>query len=276
MMDLTKKNQRFRDLPKKDKVLRLASWLLVLIQITLCVVTFIIYFPSYTSKSIGVAFLTLIPFILELIIRRRWKAWIFFFYQVYIFLAITLGLICSFYQIFEWYDYALHITAGYLFSVVALGIMSQFKSYKQMSVPLRLFFCFGIAMMVCVGWEIYEWLSDLIRGTELQDIVVPGYGAPLVTDTMQDMCCNVVGALIWTVQYAIGKCTKCDMAVSFIEKQFCFTHWYDIPGAEPPVKEKRVKKTAKVDKKQEEVEKNNEISTKNQKITPPQPSNLES
>ena len=82
-------------------------------------------------------------------------------------------------------------------------------------------FCLFCTLAIELVWEMSEWFGDLFLGQTAQGEPVPGYKVPFVTDTDLDMLCNLIGGIIFSIQFAIGKYTKYSLGINYIEIELC-------------------------------------------------------
>lgn len=112
---------------------------------------------------------------------------------VFIFAAIVLGELRSFYDSFWWWDSILHAVAGFGVAVIAFIILSLVYNNSDLrSTPFltSLFaICFSIALSAV--WEIYEFTVDSITATTNMQ--------PSASDTMWDLIVATLGASVAAV-----------------------------------------------------------------------------
>lgn len=217
---------KFKDLPKKDKIFRIIN-LSLMIMLFFATIGLMIYYIKTGDKNnrmfacIAMSVVYLIPFILELIIGRRIQNLVTFYFLVYALVAGFVGSCLSLYKTTTWYDIPVHILAGYTFSFFGIFILSRLEKYHSLKPITIIIFCFFCTLSVELVWELIEWFSDLVLHQTAQGDIVPGYNAPLVTDTNLDMLCNLVGGIIFSIQFLIGKYTKFSFGVKFFEEELC-------------------------------------------------------
>ena len=215
---------KFKDLTKKDKIFRVIN-LALLISLLLATIGILIYHLKTGDKNnrmfscISMCIVYLIPFAVELILGRRIQNLVTFYFLVYALFAGFIGSCIGLYKMTSWYDIPVHILAGYTFSFFGIFILSRLEKYHSLKPITIIIFCFFCTLSVELVWELIEWFSDLVLNQTAQGDIVPGYNAPLVTDTNLDMLCNFVGGLIFAIQFLIGKFTKCSMGVKFFEEE---------------------------------------------------------
>ncbi len=116
---------------------------------------------------------------------------------VFVFAALFLGEIQSYYVRFWWWDIALHTSSGLLMGILGFLLVYVLNESERVDIHMRAHFValFAFLFAVAVGtlWEIFEFAMDQIAGTNMQK---PMLGDPSgLTDTMWDMIVNALGAL---------------------------------------------------------------------------------
>ena len=116
---------------------------------------------------------------------------------VFVFAALFLGEIHSYYARFWWWDIALHTSSGLLMGILGFLLVYVLNENEHADLHMRPVFValFAFLFSVTVGtlWEIFEFAMDQIIGTNMQK---PMLGDPSgLTDTMWDMIVNALGAL---------------------------------------------------------------------------------
>ena len=131
-------------------------------------------------------------------------------FAVIIIFAI-LGEGFKFYQKFYWWDLLLHFIAGICFVSIGLGTA---KCVPNLKLKHMLIFSFMFALTSHIGWEIFEFICDLIFNLNMQrwhfDPDMPDtYGkiisvrTPGVIDIMTDFIANITGAFLMCIGYLL-------------------------------------------------------------------------
>ena len=150
---------------------------------------------------LGIIALVLSPTLL----RRRLPVVIPAEFQVlavgFVFAALFLGEIRSYYEQIWWWDIALHTSSGLLLGLLGFLLVYILNENERVDVHLRprfvALFAFLFAVAVGAVWEIFEFSMDRIFGTTMQK---PMFGDDSgLTDTMWDLIVDTVGALIISV-----------------------------------------------------------------------------
>lgn len=117
---------------------------------------------------------------------------------VFVFAALFLGEMRSYYARFWWWDIALHTSSGLLMGILGFLLVYVLNEDERANIHMRprfmALFAFLFAVTVGTLWEIFEFSMDRIVGTTMQK---PMLGDPSgLTDTMWDMIVNALGALV--------------------------------------------------------------------------------
>lgn len=164
------------------------------------------YTLMLTQCALGIVVL----FVPDLIQRRfscRIPNHLTILYYIFLYCAIYLGEVRSFYYLIPFWDSILHgFSAGMLgvfgFWLVDLLNESEIVRVKLSPVFVSLFaFCFAVTAGSV--WEIYEFLGDELLGLNMQKfrtaegIILHGHEA--LSDTMKDIIIDSLGALLIAV-----------------------------------------------------------------------------
>jgi uncharacterized membrane protein YjdF len=136
------------------------------------------------------------------IIGRRFRITIPSEFQVlailFVFAALFLGEIRSYYTRLWWWDIALHASSGLLLGILGFLLVYVLNESDRVAMHMRprfvAFFAFLFAVTAGTLWEIFEFAMDQLFGTNMQK---PMLGDPSgLTDTMWDLIVDTLGALI--------------------------------------------------------------------------------
>ncbi len=140
------------------------------------------------------------------ILSRRWKVIVpsgmIFGYVVFLYCAIFLGEVRSFYYLVPYWDVILHCFSGMMLGALGFSIVYILNNEQNVKVNLSpafvTLFSFCFAMMIGVLWEIYEFTGDGLFGLNMQKFMLED-GTPLVgraalSDTMKDLIVDSCGA----------------------------------------------------------------------------------
>ncbi len=116
---------------------------------------------------------------------------------IFVFAALFLGEIQSYYVRFWWWDIALHTSSGLLMGILGFLLIYVLNENEHIDIHMRprfmALFAFLFAVTVGTLWEIFEFTMDQVIGTNMQKAML---GDPSgLTDTMWDMIVNALGAL---------------------------------------------------------------------------------
>ena len=214
---------KFNDLTKKDKTFRIVNLIIMAISFLVCLGLIIYYFAIGDPNdrclgSIGIAVIVLLPYFFEIIFRRRLSNVIFLTYEIYAIFSGVLGVCVNFYSLIWFYDIVIHLIAGYVFSLLGILFLLKIEDYKKLNPWTIIVVCLSITLAIELIWEIAEWTVSLF-GFDVQGEFVPGYNASLVTDTMEDILCNFIGGIVFSIHLIIGKFSKYNLGIKFYEKE---------------------------------------------------------
>lgn len=115
---------------------------------------------------------------------------------LFVFAALFLGEVRSFYERFWWWDIVLHASSGLLLGIFGFLLVYVLNESERVELEMRprfvALFAFLFAFATGALWEIFEFSMDRIFGTTMQK---PMFGDTSgLTDTMWDLIVDAVGA----------------------------------------------------------------------------------
>ncbi len=158
----------------------------------------------------------LLVIFLPMVLERKWKIQIPSFmvslYFIFLYCAIYLGEVRSFYNTVPHWDTVLHTFSGLMLGALGFVVVdwlnkSNFARVQLSPVFVGLFaFCFAVAAGAV--WEIWEYAWDCTMNLNMQKYLTPE-GVPLVGqaalwDTMKDIIVDTIGAFIIAVAGSIS------------------------------------------------------------------------
>ena len=148
-----------------------------------------------TIVSAGSFALTFIPSVMERSIKVSLPVSFQVVLLIFIFGAQFLGEIFDYYERFWWWDVLLHGWSGILLGTVGFLLVYILNTASGVKVVMSPFFVafFALCFAVTCGvvWEVFEFLMDLVFGTNMQKSGL--------NDTMGDLLIDTAGALIVSV-----------------------------------------------------------------------------
>lgn len=150
---------------------------------------------------------------------------------IFIFAALYLGEVQSFYQRFWWWDITLHASAGLLMGIVGFLLVYLLNESTQVKLHMTpgfiSLFAFLFAVTIGTLWEIFEFFMDQFFGLNMQKTMLGDSSG--LTDTMWDMIVNAIGACLISImgwRYLKGNQTLFvrDWIRTFIQKN---PSWFD-------------------------------------------------
>lgn len=120
---------------------------------------------------------------------------------LFVFAALFLGEVRSYYEKIWWWDIALHTSSGLLLGIFGFLLVYVLNESKRILFTMRprfvAFFAFLFAVSVGAIWEIFEFGMDSIFGTRMQKPMLNDPSG--LTDTMWDLIVDTFGALTISV-----------------------------------------------------------------------------
>ncbi len=145
-----------------------------------------------------------LPSILERKFRFELPSLLYGFYIVFLYCAIFLGEVRSFYYLVPQWDSVCHFCSSMMMGFFGLMVVTILNRDRHLAVNLSPFFvclfafCFSVALGAV--WEIYEFAADGLFGMNMQKFmladgtVLAGHAA--LADTMKDIIVDVLGSLL--------------------------------------------------------------------------------
>ncbi|MBP3704670.1 MAG: hypothetical protein J6I98_03955 [Clostridia bacterium] len=138
---------------------------------------------------------------------HRWDVQIprvmFLMYIAFLYCAIFLGEVQSFYYRVPHWDTILHTCSGAMLGALGFSMITIFNNTERIPINLSplfvaLFaFCFALALGGV--WEIYEYAADCLLGTNMQKFALDDgtqlLGQAALRDTMKDIIVDAIGAV---------------------------------------------------------------------------------
>ena len=125
-------------------------------------------------------------------------------YYLFIYCAIFLGEVLSFYYTVPLWDSTLHAASSAMLTLLGLSICTLLCQNNVARVAVKpifvYLFAFGFALAVGVLWEIYEFTFDAMLGLNMQKFQTAAgvdlVGRAALADTMKDIIIDTVAAFI--------------------------------------------------------------------------------
>ncbi|MBN1276560.1 MAG: hypothetical protein JXA35_03640 [Deltaproteobacteria bacterium] len=189
---------------KKDKTThgiasRTHKWIVRIILIIMAVEWILLIIEKHWLSYLLV-FMIITLVISPEILRKRFDVTIPTEFQIlaiiFVFAALFLGEVRSYYERFWWWDIALHTSSGLLLGIVGFLLVYVLNEHKRIDFYMhpRFVALFAFVFAVAVGalWEIFEFAMDRIFGTNMQKPMLGDYSG--LADTMWDLIVDILGA----------------------------------------------------------------------------------
>ena len=143
-------------------------------------------------------------------IERKWSIsipnYMYVLYFVFLYCAVYLGEVHSFYYVIPYWDNILHAFSGAMLGASGYAIVIILNNAKEVNLQLSPFFvamfAFCFALTIGTIWEIYEYLVDCMFGLNMQKYMLQDgtflAGQKALQDTMEDIMVDAVSALAVT------------------------------------------------------------------------------
>ena len=148
-----------------------------------------------------------LPSILERKFHFVLPSLLYGFYIVFLYCAIFLGEVRSFYYLVPQWDSICHFCSSMMMGFFGLMVVTILNRDQHLAVSLSPFFVclFAFCFSVTIGslWEIYEFIGDGLFGLNMQKFMTAQgellVGHNALRDPMKDIIVDVLGALLASV-----------------------------------------------------------------------------
>lgn len=119
-------------------------------------------------------------------------------YYIFLIPAMVLGIDLDIYKIWTPLDKVAHCASGVLAAVVAWEISGQAYAKRPAAKWYKYLFMICFTAMTAAVWECFEYGSDKLFGTHMQELISVG-----LDDTMQDILFALGGGILTTLLIGI-------------------------------------------------------------------------
>ena len=145
-----------------------------------------------------------IPSFLERKLKFELPTVLYVLYLVFLYCAITLGEVRSFYYLIPHWDVFLHAFSSMmtgLFGYMLITIINRNdRLVVQLSPIFVAMFAFCFSVMIGAVWEVYEFTFDGLLGLNMQKFALADgtelSGHLALADTMKDIIVDILGAMV--------------------------------------------------------------------------------
>ena len=161
----------------------------------------------------------MIPTFIERKLSISIPNYMYVMYFIFLYCAIYLGEVRSFYYLIPYWDTILHAFSGAMLGALGFSLISILNNTKEIDLELSPFFIslFAFCFAVAAGaiWEIYEFSVDSLLSLNMQKYMLadgtPLIGQEALADTMKDIIVDAISALvISTAGYIVNKISDSD------------------------------------------------------------------
>ncbi len=145
---------------------------------------------------------------IPMLIEQKWSIsipnYMYVLYFIFLYCAIYLGEVRSFYYIIPYWDTILHAFSGAMLGALGFALISILNNSKRIHLQLSPFFvamfAFCFALAAGALWEIYEYIADSLFSLNMQKYMLKGgtllTGQEALADTMKDIIVDAISALV--------------------------------------------------------------------------------
>ena len=161
------------------------------------------YSLMFTQSVLGI-FAMMLPSLLSKNLRIVIPSNMMILYVVFLYCAIFLGEVRSYYYDVPHWDTILHCFSGSMLGAIGFSVVSLLNDTDI--IPMNLspvfvsLFAFCFALTLGVFWEVYEYSFDGFLGLNMQKFMteegIEFVGRKAINDTMKDLIVDAVGAFV--------------------------------------------------------------------------------
>lgn len=160
------------------------------------------YTLMFVQCLLGIVAL-LLPNLFEKKLQVKIPSYMMILYVIFLYCAIFLGEVRSFYYTVKHWDTILHTFSGGMLGALGFSFVSLLNQHEK--VPMNLsplfvaIFALCFAVTLGVAWEIYEFTFDGVLGLNMQKFMLEDgtklIGRSALADTMKDLIVDTLGAV---------------------------------------------------------------------------------
>lgn len=144
-------------------------------------------------------------------LERKWRidipSYMHIVFVVFLYAAIYLGEVRSFYYKVPHWDTILHTFSGAMIGALGFSLVKLLNDSDKVKITLSpvfvAIFAFSFALGIGALWEIYEFSFDKLLGLNMQKVAyedgTPMVGRMALADTMKDLIVDTLGALATSI-----------------------------------------------------------------------------
>lgn len=164
------------------------------------------YVLMFIQCFLGI-FIMFLPSIIERKLKIFIPGFMHILFIIFLYAAIYLGEVRSFYYKVPHWDTVLHTFSGAMIGALGFSIVKLLNDSEKVKINLSpifvAIFAFSFALALGTLWEIYEFSFDKILGLNMQKFAyengIPKIGRLALDDTMKDLIVDALGALATSI-----------------------------------------------------------------------------
>ena len=182
----------------------------------------------------------LMPFLLELILKKRFPFLLHIAFIIHATLAIFVGSALDLHHTCDPYDEIMHFLFGYMASLYIYYFLIAWRDFDKQKTSFIITVLFFASLGMACLWEVSEFTMDVFFGQvalghPIPEIIAQGEALGLsgirlsiyclqngvsVWDTVTDMSLHVGGSVLFIIQYIIERHTKRRLMLSHVRDDY--------------------------------------------------------
>ena len=184
-----------------DVAERAHRWLVVIVALIMGLDLVVILLEREWLNAILIVLIMaviLVPVVFNRLLPVRVPAEMQILALMFVFAALFLGEMRSYYERIWWWDIALHASSGLLLGILGFLLVYVLNESRNIDLHMRprfvAMFAFIFAVAMGALWEIFEFSMDRVFGLSMQKPMLDDPSG--LTDTMWDLIVDSLGALL--------------------------------------------------------------------------------
>lgn len=152
-------------------------------------------------------------------LHLRWPVWLRFAASLIALVSVFFGRFFALYSRWPGFDKSQHLLYGLIFTLLGVSLFMHWiprsRSDTFRSLGPVLLAAAGFSTLICVLWELFEYISDRLTGSDMQSWK-DGHLSGL-TDTMLDISFDLAGVLLAVILIAVLVRLGGTQAIAFLQ-----------------------------------------------------------
>lgn len=152
-------------------------------------------------------------------LHLRWPVWLRFAASLIALVSVFFGRFFALYSRWPGFDKSQHLLYGFIFTLLGFTLFLHWIPSDRSGRPTRLapvlLAASGFSILICVVWELFEYISDRLTGSNMQSWQDGDLAG--LTDTMIDLAFDLAGILLAVLLLTVWKRLRGEQAVLFFQ-----------------------------------------------------------